>query len=255
MGVPSHVRGYVSEASRLDAVSPHITIHSELYQGTEEWYEARRGLLTASEMKLVMTPKKLTAAKNDKERSHLYELLAQRINQYVEPHYVGDDMMRGFTDEEYARQAYSKQYQPVMCVGFITNNRWGFTIGYSPDGLVGDDGQIEAKSRRQKYQLQTILEGEMPEEYMLQVQTGLLVSERKWCDFISYCGGMPMFTVRVYPDEKVHQAIIDVAGGFEQRMNDAHAKYKAILEQKAEQLIATERQIETDISVKGEMEW
>src|SRR3546814_1507000 len=61
-------------------------------------------------------------------------------------------------DEIIARDEYTKHHAPVEQTGFITNDKWGFTIGYSPDGLVGDDGLIECKSRRQKYQVQTIIE-------------------------------------------------------------------------------------------------
>src|SRR3546814_11524267 len=108
-------------------------------------------------MKLIVTPT-LKAANNDKTRTHLYELLAQRVTGYVEPHYISDDMLRGMDDEIIARDEYTKHHAPVEQTGFITNDKWGFTIGYSPDGLVGDDGLIECKSRRQKYQVQTIIE-------------------------------------------------------------------------------------------------
>mgnify|MGYP002129560140 CR=1 FL=1 len=48
-----------------------------------------------------------------------------------------DAMLRGQEDEIYARQAYADHYAPVTETGFVTNDKWGFTIGYSPDGLVG----------------------------------------------------------------------------------------------------------------------
>jgi hypothetical protein len=159
-----------------------ITYHPDLIQGSDEWLAARCGILTASEMKLIITPT-LKIASNEKERSHLYELMAQRITKYVEPHYVSDDMLRGQDDEIEARMLYSKHYSPVEEMGFITNDRWGFTIGYSPDGLVGNDGLIECKSRRQKFQVETIVESAPPVDFMLQVHTGLLVSERDWLDF------------------------------------------------------------------------
>jgi hypothetical protein len=41
---------------------------------------------------------------------------------------------------------------------------------------------------------------QVPEEYMLQIQTGLLVTGREWLDFVSYCAGLPMFVKRVFPD-------------------------------------------------------
>jgi hypothetical protein len=221
--------------------SPHVKYHPELVQGSDEWFAARCGLLTASEMKLIITPT-LKIASNDKERSHLYELLAQRITKYVEPHYVSDDMLRGHEDEVEARIEYAKHYAPVEDAGFITNDRWGFTIGYSPDGLVSDDGLIECKSRRQKFQVQTIIEGEMPDDYSIQIQTGLLVSQRKWCDFISYSGGLPMTTIRVLPDLEIQSAIVAAASAFERRLAEKMEQFKTAMASAA-RLIPTERKI------------
>jgi hypothetical protein len=219
-----------------------VTYHADMVQGSDEWHEIRCGMLTASNMSLILTPT-LKMAANDKERAHLYELLAQRATNYVEPHYVGDDMLRG-KDEEYdARLLYSEKYEPVTECGFITNDKLGFPIGCSPDGIVGDDGLIEAKSRRQKHQAQTIIEGKCPQEFMLQVQSGLLISERKWCDFISYCGGMPMFVCRVFPDEAIQTAIINAAIAFEARLQDNMEAY--ILA--SERLHPTERKIQQEI--------
>lgn len=224
-----------------------VKYHPDLVQGSDEWLDARCGLLTASEMKLIITPM-LKAASNDKERAHLYELMAQRITKYVEPHYVGDDMLRGIEDEIEARIQYAKHYAPVAEVGFITNDRWGFTLGYSPDALVGDDGLLECKSRRQKFQVETIASMRMPDDYLMQVQTGLLVAERKWLDFVSYCGGLPMVTIRVYPDAKIQNAIIDAASAFEERLAKKMGEYRAALASAA-RLIPTERRVEQEIVV------
>jgi predicted phage-related endonuclease len=205
-----------------------ITYHTDLIQGSEEWLAARLGLMTASEMKLILTPT-LKVANNDKTRAHVWELAAQRISQYVEPSYIGDDMLRGWEDEVRARDLYAATYAPVQEVGFVTNDQWGFKIGYSPDGLVGDDGLIECKSRRQKYQVQTIVEGTVPEEYMLQLQTGLLVTGRKWIDFISYSGGLHMVTMRAYPDAAMQEAIINAATEFEAKVARAVASYHDLI--------------------------
>lgn len=182
--------------------------HHDICQGTEEWLQLRTGLITASEMKLLMTPT-LKAANNDKSRAHLYELAAQRISNYTEQSFISEDMMRGWSDEVLARDSYAKNYAPVEECGFITREISGCTIGYSPDALVSDDGLIECKSRRQKYQIRTICDAVVPEEYMLQIQTGLLITGRDWLDFISYCGGLPMVVLRVYPDLKMQGAIIE----------------------------------------------
>lgn len=223
-----------------------ITIHENVTQGSDEWLAMRCGLLTASEMKLILTPT-LKVANNDKTRAHLYELLAQRVTKYVEPMYVSEDMLRGQEDEFYARQAYAERHAPVEQCGFITNDRWGFTIGYSPDGLVGTDGLIECKSRRQKYQVQTIIEhqtaGTIPDDYLMQCQTGLLVSEREWIDFISYSGGLPMAVVRVWPDDAIQGAIIEAAADFEAKLSDKLEIYRTA----SIGLIPTERRVEQEM--------
>lgn len=232
---------------------PHITYFPELIQGSEEWFAARCGMLTASEMHLIVTPT-LKQASNDKERTQLYELLAQRISRFVEPQYVSDAMLRGEVEEIEARNAYSKRYAPVREVGFVVNRRWGFSLGCSPDGLVDKDpegeGLIECKSRGQKYQVQTIVEhvpaGTIPPEFMLQVQTALLVTERHWCDFISYSGGLPMAVIRVHPDDTVQTAIIEAASAFEARLSAKLVTYRATLKSDA-RLVPTERILQEDI--------
>jgi hypothetical protein len=223
-----------------------ITYHNDLVQGSEEWHAARLGLLTASEIKLILTPT-LKVASNDKTRAHVYELAAQRITRYVEPSYIGDEMLRGWDDEMRARDLYSERYAPVTEVGFVTNDEWGFTIGYSPDGLVGDDGLIECKSRRQKFQVQTIVENQPPEEHFLQLQAGLLVTGRQWLDYISYSGGMPMAVIRVFPDAAIQDAIREAAVSFEGKVDAVMASYHQSLVDK--NYAPTERIVEREMYI------
>ncbi len=201
-----------------------ITHHNDFDQGSGEWLQIRCGILTASVMDRILTPT-LKIAANDKERQLLFELLAQRINNHVDPQYISDAMLRGEDEENYARELYAEKYAPVEQCAFIETDKLGFRLGYSPDGLVGDDGLIEVKSRAQKYQVQTIIEGVLPSEFMLQIQTGLFVTERKWCDFVSYSNGMPMFVLRVYPDPNVHGQIAIAATEFEQRLQQRMQQY------------------------------
>ncbi|QHJ81427.1 MAG: hypothetical protein [Bacteriophage sp.] len=220
-----------------------ITYHPEMIQGSEEWVKIRQGLMTASEMKFVLTPT-LKIADNDNTRSHVYELAAQRITDYTEPTYLGDEMLRGTVDEPIARQLYHDNFSPVTECGFITNDDHGFTVGYSPDGLVGDDGLIEVKGRRGKFTVQSIVDGEVPKEHMLQIQTGLLVTGRKWCDYLSFTGGMPLLPIRVYPDEAAHEAIIKACTAFETKIATVmNAYHERLLNAK---WVMAERLIEAD---------
>jgi len=229
-----------------------ITYHNDLIQGSDEWLKARLGLITASEMKFILTPT-LKAANNEKTRAHVYELLAQRITQYVEPSYISDDMLRGKDDEVYARAAYMEHYGDVQDVGFITNSKWGFTLGYSPDGLVGTDGLIECKSRKAKYQIQTIIENvwndkseTIPDEFMMQCQTGLMVAEREWIDLMSYSNGLPMVVIRVHPIPEIQGAILEAVRKFEDQLSEGMAKYQAAMKSDA-RLVPTERRIELEM--------
>lgn len=222
-----------------------ITYHRDLIQGSDEWRAARCGLITASEMHLLITEKRLTPADNDKQRAHLYEQAAQRITRHVEPHYVSDDMLRGHEEEVEARILYAEHYAPVREVGFVTNDSFGFTLGCSPDGLVGDDGMIECKSRRQRFQIETILGLGVPAGYMLQIQTALLVTGRAWLDFISYSGGLPMVVCKVRPDAEIQAAILKAAGAAEKAISKMVADFKV----KSRGMIPTERRVEQEMMV------
>lgn len=220
-----------------------IKYYYDLIQGSPEWEKARIGLLCASEFINILTPT-LKIAENDDSRSHVFEILAQRISNYVEPSYTSDDMLRGSFDESEARELYRKNYQEGKECGFITNDKLGFLIGFSPDFLVGDDGLIEVKSRKQSIHIKNIMEDIAEKKTMIQIQVGLFVSERKWCDFISYSGGLPMFVKRVEVDDKYQEAIKQSAIGFENRVNQLMQEYKT----KIDGLIPTERKIYGEIN-------
>ena len=224
-----------------------IQYHPDLVQGSDEWIAARCGLITASTISTLVTPT-LKIASNDKERAQFYEILAQRITGYVEPAYISDDMLRGLDDEILARELYSKKYAEVTQTGFVTNDEFGFTIGFSPDGLVDDDGLIEVKSRRQKFQIQTILDWEVPSEYVMQIQTGLLVTRRKWCDYLSYSGGLPMACIRMFPDPKIQEAIVLAATRFEAKIAEKMAQYNVKLMDRIS-LTPTERTVVQEMYV------
>jgi hypothetical protein len=219
----------------------------DLIQGTDEWHDQRRGMVTASVVGQLITGKTLTPATNDYSRGLTALLVAERITGYTEPTYMSDDMLRGCEDEPRAVEVYGEHYAPVTTTGFQVRDDWGFRIGYSPDGLVGTDGLIEVKSRRQKKQLTTILSDEVPAENMAQLQCGLLVSGRAWIDYVSYCGGMPMYRKRVTPDPRWFDAIVAAVEQFESNAAEMVAAYHQAVETK--RLPLTERVTELEMVI------
>ena len=192
-----------------------LTEYPDLIQGSDEWLAARRGIVTASTVGQLVTPKTIKPAHNETSRTLTTLLVAERITGWTDPVWVSDDMMRGNMDEPIARDLYSKHYAPVTETGFMVREEDGWRLGYSPDGLVGDDGLIEIKSRRSKAQLATILADEVPSDNMAQLQAGLLVTGRKWIDYVSFCSGMPLYVKRVTADERWAEAIVDAVINFE----------------------------------------
>lgn len=199
--------------------------YPDLIQGTDEWHEVRLGIVTASVVGQLVTPT-LKVAANMHSRALTALLVAERITGFTDPSFVSEDMERGWEDEPRARDAYAAHRGvEVAETGFMVRDDWGCRIGYSPDGLVGGDGLIEIKSRRPKVHLTTILSGQVPASCMAQIQCGLLVSGREWCDYISYTGGMPLWIKRVHPDPRWHAAIVDAVRAVEQAAEGMTSAY------------------------------
>jgi hypothetical protein len=205
-------------------------------------------MLTASEMHMAVTPT-FKRANNADSRSHACSLLAQRLSGNAGPNVMSPDIMRGHRDEPLARELYSREYAPVKTAGFVTREITpGTVIGCSPDGLVGDDGIVEIKSRLGKYHVKTALDIAagmgIPGQYRLQIQTALLVTDRKWCDFISYCGGLPMIVERVYVDQSIRDAIENASVAMENTILAMMSTYYACVSERGWH--PTERRAETD---------
>lgn len=214
---------------------PTVTIHN-CEQGTSEWMDLRRGVITASVIGKLITPT-LKVADNETSRGLALTLAAERLAGFTEDTPMTSDMFRGRDCEPYARAVYSAHYQQAEEVGFVTREFDGVTIGVSPDGLVGLDGGIEIKSPRAKTHVATILADEVPAHYMAQVQTALLVTGRDWWDWISYVSGMPLYVKRVTPDPAWFDVIEEAAHALEDRIGSIVADYQT----KTRNLPATER--------------
>lgn len=199
--------------------------HPELVQGTPEWRALRRGMVTASVVAKLLTPT-LKVADNDTSRAVVATLVTERLTGLdSDDAPTSSDMWRGIHSEPYARAAYSEHHAPVREMGFMSRDDWGFQIGYSPDGLVGDDGLVEIKCPRAKNHLVTVIRDEVPAQHMAQLQTALLVSGRSWIDFVSFFGGMPLYCKRVEADPAWHDAIVAAVTTFEAQADELRAAW------------------------------
>lgn len=176
-------------------------------------------------------PPVLQVADNDTARGLIHTLAAERIRGMGEDTPMTSDMWRGVDSEPYARAEYEEHAGvEVVEIGFMIREVDGVRIGYSPDGLVGDDGCIEIKAPRAKTHVATVLADAVPAHYMPQIQAALFVSGRAWCDFISFSGGLHLFPKRVYPDQRWFDAIRDAAVAAEARITDLTDRYAKAVE-------------------------
>jgi hypothetical protein len=203
-----------------------LQIFDQLEQGSDQWLQARCGLPTASTIGKLLTPK-LDVANNDTSRGLTETLVAERITGHVDYVHPSFDMQLGTMNEPLARDLYREQFAPVHEIGFAVRDIGGLKLGGSPDGLVGEQGGIEIKSRRPKTHLRTILSNTVPAENMAQIQTLMLILERDWFDYVSYCQGFPLFVIRVYPDLEWRDAIKAAIRNFEANAAQMIATYKA----------------------------
>lgn len=216
-----------------------IQYYKDIVQGSDQWHKARCGLLTASRMSELITPT-LKIADNKDSRAIVYEVMCERITGIVQDQYQSFDMLRGHEEEVYARQTYSENYEPVEEVGFVTNDKLGFVMGWSPDGLIGTKKGLQIKSRKNELQIKTIIEGVVPSENIIQIQSEIFIGELDSVEYVSYSNGLPMWTINVLPDPKVQDAIEKAATTFEETIK-ARLQEWDLLQNSGRRLIPTER--------------
>ena len=184
-----------------------MIIHEELQQGTPEWFKVRKGKMTASHAQAI--------ASNGKGlETYIYEILSELYSSGEVDFYTNKDMDRGNELEPLARAAYEMQTgNTVKQVGFI---EYSDHAGASPDGLVDDDpegeGGIEIKCKNdKKYFMNLILrEKEIESAYKWQMQMCMLVSGRKWWDFVAYNPNFKesLIIVRFHADPEMQESLI-----------------------------------------------
>lgn len=199
----------------------------ECVQGSEDWWMARRGVPTASEFGRICTPKTMKMGAG--ADSYIAELVGDtfRDDYGKSDDFMSTDMKRGVLYEEESRRWYEfHQDAKAVKVGFVLTDDGRF--GCSPDSMVGDDGLLELKNPAPHTHAQYLLDGGLPPDYRGQVHGQLIVTGRKWVDFVSYFPGLPQLIVRVVPDEYT-EALKGSLEVFWVKYQDALKKIRAML--------------------------
>ncbi|BBL53837.1 hypothetical protein MF1_10950 [Bartonella quintana] len=168
-------------------------------QGTEEWHQARNGLITASLFEIVMARKK-QGQKTSKYYSVMMKLAGERITGKSVEEGKTLSMRRGTELEPSARQLYGTftQTEP-QCIGFVlADDRMK---GFSPDAFIGTNGLLEIKTKKPEILIPHFYQKTFPAEHKAQCQGGLWIAQREWVDLMLYWPDMPPLIKRAYRDE------------------------------------------------------
>lgn len=178
---------------------------AEMVQGGAEWLAARCGRFTASRGHEAFAFRKDGKPYAARE-NYIMEVVAERLTGYATQHFVSSAMMDGQEREPQAADAYAFLHGvDLVQVGFVEHPVIKMS-GASPDRLVGADGLLEIKCPTIKTHLDTLLSGEIPEEYLAQMRWQMACTGRKWCDFASWHPSVPpalrLWVKRLHRDDE-----------------------------------------------------
>jgi len=167
-------------------------------QRSEEWFNARLGLITGSQVsKVLLKPGSKT------RDTYMNQLLTERIYQIPPDNSWAEHnvhVARGVALEPLAIAEYTKVTGNAV-MGWGMERHALYAIGYSPDGLVGTDGMIEVKCPIR-------FSGGVPDKYLPQMRLGMYVMKRKWCDYVEYVDSQARI-VRVHLNLPEQQNILN----------------------------------------------
>lgn len=194
-------------------------------QGTPEWFTTRAGVITASKFADAVSTLRngdFTQASKD----YAYKVAIERIyGETTEDTYVTWEMRRGTELEPLARIAYeAKTGNLAEESGIVlTDDR---VFGYSTDGFVDEYGLIEIKCPNSARKLVEMWETGDISEYEHQIQGGMWITGRRWCDFIMYAPqlepvGKQLFIKRIERNDEFIESMESKLMDFARRV-EAH---------------------------------
>lgn len=199
-----------------------MKIHRTLIQGSHEWNAVRAGKITASELGRLVSPLGKVRI-GDGPKTYLMEKVAECWTGAPLPTVEFWDGQNSLFLEEYARPAFTLETGlDVEQVGFIESEDG--RMGCSPDGLIGDNCGLEIKCCHLQTHIRYLLDGKLPEDYILQVQGSLFITDFPTWKFFSFRRGLPPLILTVYKDHKIQNAIADAVSIFSAELEAALAK-------------------------------
>jgi putative phage-type endonuclease len=166
------------------------------YQTEEEWLEARKGKITGTRLKDLIT------RNGSKPKIGFYEIIAERI---AIPATQENSMDRGKRLEDEAIEKFVIEFGKKVNTDLVIWQREdNENIAISPDGVIGTTEAVEVKCLASARHIEAWLTKEIPNEYDCQVIQYFIVNDKlKKLYFIFYDPRMPkdLFWLEVKREE------------------------------------------------------
>lgn len=194
-----------------------LEINNDVEQGSPEWQALREARVGGSTCAPLFTepPAKAKAAGEVLGKGAItmaYDIASRKVKLdqpiTASPYHaltpMSEAMQRGQLLEPFARDAYREMTgNTVDEVGYVIDTDYDF-IGFSPDGLVGDEGIIEIKCPMGKEFARVMHTRQIKKEYMCQMHLGMWLTGRQWCDHFTYHPDLPRASlIRVERDQEI----------------------------------------------------
>ena len=193
-----------------------------MVQGTDEWFSARLGKVTASRIGDIMS--KTKSGYSASRKNYMSELICERLTKKRQESFTNAAMQWGTDTEPLAREEYeAATLNPVEEAGLIDHPTIE-NFGASPDGLIGEDGGLEIKCPNTATHIEYLRTKKIPKNYILQMQTAMACTGRKWWDFVTFDPRMPsnmqMMIIRVNRDDELIGEIEYEVSKFNDEVNE-----------------------------------
>ena len=165
-----------------------MNANAQIFQRSDDWLAQRKGRITASRVGAILGLSKYRTRE---------DVLRDMVREWhgAPSEFSGNEATRyGETHEADAINAYEQRFGTLVMPSPLVAHPQFSWLAASPDGLIGDDGLLEAKCPyRAMYT-------EVSDEYQAQMQLQLECTGRAWCDFAVWRDGEPLAVTRVARD-------------------------------------------------------
>lgn len=177
---------------------------TDLVQGSQEWFEARLGKVTASKVSDVIA--KTKTGWSASRANYMAQLIAERLTGQAQESYSNAAMQWGTENEPLARAAYEFRTDATVTPAWFIDHPSIAMCGASPDGLIGDVGLVEIKCPNTATHIETLTGRSIPDKYKVQMLWQMACTGAQWCDFVSFDPRLPetmrLFVSRLHRDDK-----------------------------------------------------